>query len=265
MPARIVPVPCLKDNYAYLVICETSRRAAVVDPGEPGPVVAALAREGATLAAVWATHHHPDHVGGVAAVIDAHPGAEVVAHRSDEARVPRAGRLVDDGDEVAVGEVRARVLHNPGHTLGGISYWIDEAGDGAGAVFTGDTLFGAGCGRLFEGTPAMMHAALARLTALPATTRVYFGHEYTAANLRFAAAVEPDSAAVAARAARVAAARARGEATTPSTVAEERATNPFVRAGEPTVIAAARAREPGVDGADPAAVLGVIRAWKDRF
>jgi hydroxyacylglutathione hydrolase len=150
--------------------------------------------------------------------------------------------------------MRATIIYNPGHTLGAISYWI---ADGDGAVFTGDTMFSAGCGRLFEGTAAMMHASLAKLASLPETTRVYFGHEYTASNLRFAAAVEPNNKAVAARTA------ALQTPSTPSTIADELATNPFVRVAEPTVIAAAHTR--GTTEADPVTVLAAIRAWKDGF
>ena len=245
---RVVAVPCLSDNYAYLVI--DGERAAVVDPGEAAPVEAALAREGVTLAAIWLTHHHHDHVGGVAELVATHPGVEVVAHAHDASRAPHVTRTVGDGDHVALGAHRAAILHNPGHTLGAITYVIE------GNAFTGDTLFGAGCGRLFEGAPAMMHASLARLAALPPETRVYFGHEYTAANLKFAAAVEPDNANVAARAA------ALKPPSTPSTIADERATNPFLRTDAPRVIAAARAR----GGAnDPVAVFAAIRAWKDTF
>jgi len=243
---RVVPVPCLSDNYAYLVICERTGLAAIVDPGEAAPVRAAVEREGVKLAAVWATHHHADHVGGVEAL----GVAEVVAHERDRDRIPKASRIVDDGDTVELGDLRAQIIHNPGHTLGAISYVVD------GAVFTGDTMFGAGCGRLFEGTAEMMRISLERLCALPAETRVYFGHEYTASNLRFAAAVEPSNEAIAARAKLAA-------PTTPSTVADERATNPFARCREPSVIAAAQAREPGVT--DPSAVLAVIRTWKDSF
>jgi len=230
---RVVPVPCLKDNFAYLVI--DGPRAAVVDPGEAPPVEAALAREGVALAAIWCTHHHADHVGGVGALADAHAGIEIVAHVHDRGRIPRVTRFVEDGDEVALGAVRAQIIHNPGHTLGAISYYVRDA-----AVFTGDTLFGAGCGRLFEGTAEMMYASLSRLAALPAATRVYFGHEYTAANLKFAAAAEPANAAVAARAAALA------SPSTPSTIGDELATNPFVRAKD-------------------AAEFGERRAWKDRF
>jgi hydroxyacylglutathione hydrolase len=228
----VVAVPCLKDNFAYLVIQDG--RAAVVDPGEAAPIEQALAREGATLAAIWLTHHHHDHVGGVAALMDAHPGVEAIAHVHDRDRAPRVTRVVEDGDQVMLGELRARIIHNPGHTLGAISYHV------SGAVFTGDTLFGAGCGRLFEGTAEQMHASLRKLAALAPETHVYFGHEYTAANLRFAAAAEPDNPAIAARAA------ALRNPSTPSTIADELATNPFVRARD-------------------FAELAARRTWKDRF
>ena len=262
---RIVSVPCLQDNYAYLVICERTGRAAIVDPGEAAPVLDAVEREGVTLAAVWATHHHGDHVGGVEALAK-ELDLEVIGSEHDRGRIPRITRTVDEGATVELGdEVRARIILNPGHTLGAISFWIEQGGADGGAVFTGDTLFSAGCGRLFEGTPAQMQESLARLTALPPDTRVYFGHEYTASNLRFAAAVEPDNADVARRIAEVAAAREAGRPTTPSRVSDEQATNPFVRVGAPAVRAAAKRQDPGVDDADPAAVLGVIRRWKDGF
>jgi len=253
---RIVSVPCLKDNFAYLVICETTRRAAVVDPGEAAPVEAAVAAAGVELVAVWATHHHADHVGGTLELVAAHAGLAVVGFAGDRARIPGITHEVVAGDEVALGDVRAQVIENPGHTSGAISFFVDGA-----AVFTGDTMFGAGCGRLFEGTPAQMAASMARLAALPPATKVYFGHEYTASNLRFAAAVEPDNAAITARAVAI----VDGVATTPSTIADERATNPFVRSAEPGVIAAAIARDAAIDPADPAAVLGAIRRWKDVF
>ena len=256
---RIVSVPCLKDNFAYLVTCPTTGATAVVDPGEAGPIEAALAAAGLTPTAIWATHHHPDHVGGVAGLLARWPALAVIGHASDAARIAGLTRGVVAGDTVALGTLTARVIENPGHTSGAISFVI-EAGAAA-AVFTGDTLFGGGCGRLFEGTPAQMHASLARLAALPPATEVYFGHEYTAANLRFAAAVEPANAAIAARAAAIDPARP----TTPSTIADERATNPVLRATEPAVIAAAVAFDASVDPADGAAVFGAIRRWKDGF
>jgi hydroxyacylglutathione hydrolase len=260
---RIVVVPCLEDNYAYLII--DGDRAAIVDPGEAAPILAAVAREGVTLDAVWATHHHPDHVGGVPELLRALPALEVIAHERDRGRTPGATRFVADGDEVALGDVRATAIYNPGHTMGAVSYWIGAATAHPGAVFTGDTLFAAGCGRIFEGTAADMQASLARLAGLPDTTEVYFGHEYTEANLRFAAAVEPDSPAIAARVRAAAATRAAGQPTTPSTIAAERATNPFVRTSDDAVRAAALAQDAAIDRADPAAVLGAIRGWKNRF
>ena len=181
---RVVAVPCLKDNYAYLVI-DGADRAAVVDPGEAEPILAAIKRAGVEPRAIWATHHHMDHVGGVPGVVAAHPGIEVIGHASDKDRIAGITRTVEHGDEVTLGGLSARIIHNPGHTLGAISYVVD------GCVFTGDTLFAAGCGRVFEGTAPMMYASLHAIAALPADTRVYFGHEYTAANLKFAAAVEP--------------------------------------------------------------------------
>jgi hydroxyacylglutathione hydrolase len=226
---RVVAVPCLADNYAYLVI--DGARAAVVDPGEAAPIEDALAREGVELAAIWLTHHHHDHVGGVAKLVDAHPTLDVIAHVRDRERSPRVTHTVDDGDTIELGDTRARIIHNPGHTLGAISFWIERDP----AVFTGDTLFAAGCGRLFEGTAEMMHASLQRLAALPPETRVYFGHEYTAANLRFARTAEPDEPAIAARASTL------SVPSTPSTIADERATNPFVRARDVETFARLRA------------------------
>lgn len=246
---RVVTVPCLKDNFAYLVI--DGDLAAVVDPSEAAPVEAALARWEVTLAAIWLTHHHWDHVGGVKALAAARPGLAVVAGERDAEKIEGVTERLADGGETSLGGLRARAILNPGHTLGAISFVVEDA------VFTGDTLFGAGCGRLFEGDAAMMQASLARLAELPGETRVYFGHEYTVANLRFAAAVEPENVAAARRAEDLAV------PSTPSTIGEERATNPFLRVGEPAVIAAARAR--GAASEDPAAVFAAIRAWKDGF
>lgn len=221
---RVVTVKCLRDNYAYLVI--DGDTCAVVDPGEAAPVREALEREGVRLGAIWLTHHHADHVGGAAEL--AGVGVEVVAHASDVSRIAGVTKPVEEGDVVRMGGLAARIIHNPGHTLGAISYVV------AGCVFTGDTLFGAGCGRIFEGNPAMMHASLQKLAALDPATRVYFGHEYTANNLRYAAEAEPGNAAIAARA------KALQEPSVPSTIAEELATNPFVRARDVEELAARR-------------------------
>lgn len=258
---RIVPVPCLRDNYAYLVICEVSNRAAVVDPSEHGPVLAALEREGVALAAIWNTHHHWDHTNGNKGLLDAHPEIEVIGHASDKGRIPGQTTFAEEGDEVTLGEeMTAAIIHNPGHTTGAISFYSANHK----AVFTGDTLFAGGCGRIFEGTPSQMHASLSKLAALPEDTRVYCGHEYTAANLRFAAAVEPDSQALAERRQKVDAQRERGEPTVPSTIAEERATNPFLRA-EVTGVAAAAGEKGSAADDSPATVFGALRSWKDRF
>lgn len=245
---RVVPVPCLKDNYAYLVIDGTM--AAVVDPGEAPPVEAALAREGAALTAIWLTHHHHDHVGGVAALIAAHPGIDVLAGEHDAPKITGVTKRLADNEEFSHGTTKVRAIHNPGHTLGAISFATE------GAVFTGDTLFGGGCGRLFEGDAAVMHASLQKLAALPPDTRVYFGHEYTEANLKFAAAVEPDNVDIAKRAEEL------QTPSTPSTIALERATNPFLRPSAPDVVIAAMERG---SGAGAVSVFAAIRAWKDVF
>lgn len=245
---RVVPVPCLKDNFAYLVI--EGSDAAIVDPGEAGPVEEALRKEQVKLVAIWATHHHMDHVGGVKALLAAHPGIEVVAGETDAPKIEGVTHKLADGGEFQLSTLRGKVIHNPAHTLGAVTFVIQDC------AFTGDTLFAAGCGRLFEGDAAMMQASLAKLVALPPATKVYFGHEYTASNLKFAAAVEPDNAAVAKRAAELT------TPSTPSTMALELETNPFLRWSSPAVIAAAKER--GAAG-DPASVFGAIRAWKDKF
>lgn len=237
---KIEPVPCLRDNYAYLLRDTTSSDAWLVDPSEVGPPAEALARTGGTLRGILATHHHHDHVGGIAELVERFPGAWVAGHASDRGRIPAQTMFVEAPDDrwidsgIGIAGRRVLALHIPGHTLGAIA-WRLAAHDGEpDEVFTGDTLFSAGCGRLFEGTPAQMHTSLQHLTALPDATRLWFGHEYTAANLRFAAATEPDNQEVARRAATLPA------CTTPTTVTIERATNPFVRAGSIEELAARR-------------------------
>ena len=258
---RIVPVPCLSDNYAYLVFAGEARVAVVVDPSEAPPIEAALAREGATLGAILLTHHHFDHIGGAAELAASRDGLPVYAYEGDRARVPAMNHPLADGARFATCGLSVRALHVPGHTTGALAFVLDEAGRDV-AAFTGDTLFVAGCGRLFEGTPAMMHRSLvATLGALAGDVRVYPGHEYTQSNLRFAAHVEPDNAAIAKKAASVAELRARGEPTVPSTIADELATTPFLRSASPGVRRFA-ALSPDASDVD---VLAKVRAAKDAF
>jgi hydroxyacylglutathione hydrolase len=254
---RIVPIPCLKDNYAYLLVSGASD-AAIIDASEAAPVRDAIEREGVRPRAIWSTHHHWDHVGGNVELAG-ELGVEVVGHTSDRERLPALSRGVDTGDVVRVDGIEARCMHIPGHTLGAIAYFVDDGGERA--VFTGDTLFAAGCGRLFEGTPAQMHASLSSLVALPGDTRVFCGHEYTESNLRFAAHVEPSNADVRRAQERAGALRARGKPTVGTTLDEERRTNPFLRVRSQEIRATL-----GIAGdADDATALGAIRAAKDSF
>jgi hydroxyacylglutathione hydrolase len=258
MPA-IIPIPAFSDNYIWLV--REGRHAAVVDPGDAAPVLAYLESEGLTLSAIVTTHHHGDHVGGNAALLARFP---VPVFGPARETIPGRTHALAEGDEITVPGLgwKLRVLDIPGHTAGHIGYVGSDA-DG-GVAFVGDTLFAGGCGRLFEGTPAQMADSLGKLAALPAGTRVYCAHEYTLANLRFALAVEPGNVALQARLRRDQDQRDRGLPTVPSTVAEERATNPFLRAGEPDVFAAAQARA-GRRLTDAVDAFAVIREWKNGF
>lgn len=173
---RVIPVPCLKDNYAYLVVCEQTGTTAVVDPSEAEPVQVALAKEGLTLSAILNTHHHGDHVGGNHELLEMYPDIPVYGHVSDVLRIPAMNMPVDAGDQFQIGELEAVVLFNPGHTHGAISYFFPQAP----AIFTGDTLFSAGCGRIFEGNPEQMYHSLNDVIgSCPDETQVYCGHEYT--------------------------------------------------------------------------------------
>jgi hydroxyacylglutathione hydrolase len=221
----IVRIAALSDNYIWLVHDPDSGETMVVDPAEADPVLAEAERRGWTISAIWNTHWHPDHTGGNAAIKQA-TGAPVIAPAAEAAKIPTADRLVAEGDTVMLGKHVATVLETPAHTAGHITYhFADDA-----VAFTGDTLFAMGCGRLFEGTAAQMYANMQRLAELPPETSVYCAHEYTLSNARYARVAEPDNQAIADRLIEVEAMRERGEATVPTTIALERATNPFMRA-----------------------------------
>jgi len=240
---EIVRIPALSDNYIWLVHDPASGETLVIDPAEAEPALAAARERGWRIGQIWNTHWHPDHTGGNAA-IKAATGATVTAPAAEAAKIPTLDVAVREGDVVRLGAHEATVMETPAHTAGHVSYHF--AGDGV--VFVGDTLFAMGCGRLFEGTAGQMFANMQRLAALPGETRVYAAHEYTLANGRFARAAEPDNAAIAERLAGVEAARAAGEATLPTTIALERATNPFMRARSAAELSEKRAAKDAFRG-----------------
>ena len=257
---EIVPLRAFNDNYIWLLRRNDS--AVVVDPGDAAPVTAYLDAHQLTLSAILVTHHHGDHIGGIKTLL-ARREVPVFGPSSEE--IATVNRPLADGDRVELPQLDASfdVLAVPGHTRGHIVYYGRNI-HSCGVLFCGDTLFACGCGRVIEGTPQQMWRSLARLAALPGATRVYCAHEYTQANINFALAVEPDNAALQARAAEVARLRAADQATVPSTVSAELATNPFLRWDAPAVIAAA-SRLTGTPPATPDAVFAAIREWKNRF
>jgi len=235
---EILRVPALTDNYIWLMHDAGSGETVVVDPAEAEPVLAAASARGWTITQIWNTHWHPDHVGGNAA-IRAATGATITAPLAEAAKIDPIDHAVGEGDVATAGGLRAEVWEVPAHTAGHIAYYLPDAG----VVFVGDTLFAMGCGRLFEGTPAQMHKAMQRFATLPDDTQVYCAHEYTLSNARYAAHAEPDNAATAARLKAVEAAREKGEATVPTTIGAERATNPFMRANSVEQLARRRAEK----------------------
>ena len=258
MPAdtlNITAIEAFDDNYIWLL--ETGEEnCAVVDPGEAEPVLEVLEQKGLNLSYILLTHHHYDHVGGVATLLERY-GATVFG--PDDDRIPFVDRVCREGDEIVLTDLHVtfKALEVPAHTRSHIAFYTDDI------LFSGDTLFSLGCGRFFEGTPADMQVSLDKLAALPAETRIYCAHEYTQANCRFALAVEPENQALKTRAREIDNLRSEGKITLPARLGDELATNPFLRTRKENVVAMAQKID---SGATPGvATMGVIRSWKDRF
>ncbi|MFN8628186.1 MAG: hydroxyacylglutathione hydrolase [Candidatus Binatia bacterium] len=256
---RVVPVPQLTDNYAYLIIDEATGKAGVVDCAEAPGVLRAAADAGVELLAILPTHHHWDHVGGHEALLHQR-SLTVYGYAGEGHRIPGCTVEVAEGDVVTIGTLAARILFIPAHTSGHVAYYFNRER----AVFTGDTLFAGGCGRLFEGDAAMMMRSLSKLAVLPDDTRVYFGHEYTEKNLRFARTLEPDNAALRDKLAWAAEQVRQQRPTVPTTIASEKATNPFLRWTSPELRATLRRQFPDLPD-DDVAIFAKTRALKDAY
>lgn len=256
----IITVPQLADNFAYLVVDDASKLAGVVDCAEPGRVLEEVKRQGVRLIAVLSTHWHGDHVGGNAELLRAIPGLRIYGARAENGRIPGLTDEVADGDSVEVGGLRGQVIGIPAHTNGHVAYYFPEVK----AVFTGDTLFVGGCGRVFEGMAATMVESLAKLAALPDDTQVFCGHEYTEKNLRFALTLEPSNRTLQAKHRWAMATRGAGKWTVPSTIGEEKQTNPFLRTDSAEIRASLKRLDPALGG-DSVAVFAKIRELKDHF
>ena len=256
----IVVVPQLTDNYAYLVVDDASKECAVVDCAQADEVIAAVKAGGFKLVAVLTTHWHPDHSGGNLDIASKVPGLKVYGAGAENGRIPALTDPVADGDTVRIGALTGRVIGIPAHTNGHVAYYFATLG----AVFTGDTMFIGGCGRVFEGKAATMVESLKKLAALPDDTKVYCGHEYTEKNLRFALSLEPGNSALKARHEWSLKARAAGKFTVPSTIADEKRTNPFLRISSPELRASLKNLAPAI-GDDPVAIFAKARELKDRF
>ena len=256
MPVHIHQFACLSDNFGVLLHDTATGATATIDAPEAAPILAALAEKGWDLTDILVTHHHADHVQGIPALKDRFPQARVVAPAKEAARIGRVDATVAEGDFVKVGSTQARVIDTPGHTAGHIVYYFESED----ALFAGDTLFAMGCGRVLETPLAVMWNSLVKLAALPGETQVYCGHEYTLANAKFALSVDPGNDMLKSRADQVAAMRAAGKPTLPTTIALELDTNPFLRAEDAAISA-----KMGLPGADPAAVFAALREAKNRF
>ncbi|WP_435166606.1 hydroxyacylglutathione hydrolase [Falsirhodobacter sp. 1013] len=255
MPIELLTIPCLRDNYAFLLHDSDRGEAVCVDVPESGPIMAALSSRKWTLTHILLTHHHDDHIAGLAK-LQAFSDAKVVGAAADAARLPPLDMEVAEGDIFKVLGTPVHVIDTPGHTVGHVAFHFPETGH----AFTGDTLMAGGCGRLFEGTPAQMWSSLRKLAVLPPETLICSGHEYTQSNLRFAHSLEPENPALISRLDTTEEARADGRPTVPSTLAEELATNPFLRADRPNLRQAV-----GLPDAPVVEVFAEIRARKDNF
>ncbi|MFT5786968.1 MAG: hydroxyacylglutathione hydrolase [Ascidiaceihabitans sp.] len=255
MPLEIVTIPCLSDNYAFLIHDPESGQTAVVDVPEATPIVAELNKRNWVLSEVWLTHHHWDHVDGLPELLADHP-ATVVGAKADAHRLPKLDRAVSDDDVFSFGGEQVHILDVSGHTIGHIALHLPETA----ALFTADSLMALGCGRLFEGTPAQMFESLQKTASMPGNTTVYSGHEYTASNATFAATVDPENLALISRSQDITDKRKKGLPTVPSSLQLERETNPFLRAHDPAIQA-----HLDMAGAAPVDVFTEIRARKDRF
>ena len=256
----IIAVPQLSDNYAYLVVDDDTKQCGVVDCSEAPKVLAEVERRGLKLVTVLPTHWHFDHVGGNEDIVRALPGLRVYGARGERGRIPAQTHPVDDGDTVEVGSLEGRVIGIPAHTNGHVAYYFQRLD----AVFTGDTLFIAGCGRVFEGNAGTMVSSLAKLAALPDSTQVYCGHEYTEKNLKFALTLEPGNDALKRKYEWARKRRAEGEYTIPSTIGDEKSFNPFLRTGSAELRASLKRIDPALSD-DAVAIFAKARELKDRF
>lgn len=256
---EVHPISAFNDNYIWLIKAPNTQNCWVVDPGDATPVLDYLKKENLTLEGILLTHHHYDHIDGVADL--AKQGVEVVGFAKDAQRLPTLTQAVKQGDRLQILGHSVKVLEVPGHTLGHIVYFIETKQQPL--LFSGDTLFAGGCGRMFEGTPQQMHTSLQKLAVLPAATQVFAAHEYTLSNLKFALLVEPNNAALQQRLTACQQLRTAQQPTLPSTLAAELATNPFLRVTQPEVLATLQARHPSANLTQPAEVFKLLREWKN--